>query len=231
MGGGNRCAVRSLRWRWCVCIAVLFAGSVLRAQQSSAAIGNAVQQEQRSARFLAERSLRRGGSLNYARMLAGARARHRLAVRGMVRGQNDSSMSTGTASLTAAWQAVGPAQVSTAEYGLVTGRVTTGQTAVSSVRLPLPHGIGIRGRMLALLAPFGLIAIRRRRWRAAVLLCAVLLWLPLGCGLGVTSEAASSGVSTSDTQANATPPGTYTITVTGIAPGLNHAVQLTLIVE
>jgi Abnormal spindle-like microcephaly-assoc'd, ASPM-SPD-2-Hydin len=93
-------------------------------------IGNAAKQKQRTARFLAQRSIGDRSPRNAAKMLAAARAA--TASTGTAAKQPTQATTTharansaSTASFTAAWQPVGPAQVSTAAYGLVTGRVTS----------------------------------------------------------------------------------------------------------
>jgi hypothetical protein len=82
------------------------------------------QQQRRAARFLAQRGIGRAHSgwpasaTGAADLLAAARAQHHtLAIRAQA--------SLADASLTAPWQPVGPAQVTTAAYGAVTGRVSS----------------------------------------------------------------------------------------------------------
>jgi hypothetical protein len=85
----------------------------------------------------------------------------------------------------------------------------------------------------AVVLPMGFLAGRRRRWRgiAPVLAAFALLGLApllfLGCGLGVTP-----GSTTGTTPLGpVTPVGAYTLTITGTAPGLSHAAQVTVTVQ
>jgi hypothetical protein len=89
----------------------------LHAQQPAVQDAQAASaQKQRSARFLAERGFLRPNAPAPAEVYARARAAHQAMLR--ARPQDN-------VSLTAPWQPVGPAQVSTGAYGLVTGRVTS----------------------------------------------------------------------------------------------------------
>jgi hypothetical protein len=86
--------------------------------------------------------------------------------------------------------------------------------------------------VLALLAPLGLLCLRRRRFRASYALhaCALaaftlILTTLSGCGAGRYIPGNSSPVATP------TPSGTYNLTVTGSTAGVSHSVGLTLIVQ
>jgi hypothetical protein len=91
--------------------------------------------------------------------------------------------------------------------------------------------LGRTGLALAMLAPMGLLAGRRRKWRSVVLLGLLAVLLPVGCGLGVTPGKVTSNPNSPGGPGNSTPSGTYTLTVTGSAPGLSQTVTLTLTVE
>ena len=128
---------------------------------------------------------------------------------------------------------VNPATVTLAGISTASATVSiaTGQAVTPSAGLQFLEQLRVRGRFLALLMPVGLAVIRRRRrWAVPAFGVAVLL-LFAGCGLGVSSGSSSPGVSTVNTPVNATPSGSYTITMTATAPGLSHSVQLTLNVE
>ena len=116
--------MRLLGLKFALILAAFFVLSPgLRAQQiPKAAIGDAAAQKQRAARFLARRGLlhSRGG---FAAPLAQARTQtlHQRKP-GIARLAGSPNVTT---SLTAPWQPIGPPQVSTTAYGLVTGRVTS----------------------------------------------------------------------------------------------------------
>jgi hypothetical protein len=100
-------------------------GSDLAAQRSAQpALGDAATQKNRTARFLAERGIAGSHRKEAAAMLSAARVQSALRAR-QARSAKSAADAPGTTSLTAAWKPVGPAQVSTAAYGLVTGRVTS----------------------------------------------------------------------------------------------------------
>lgn len=101
----------------------------------AAPVTRAMKQKQRSARFLARRGIgqalqgsgRNGANTRYelsryarspAELLAEARAQHYALAAGTQGG-------SGNTNLTAPWQPVGPAQVTTAGYGALTGRVSS----------------------------------------------------------------------------------------------------------
>jgi hypothetical protein len=86
--------------------------------------------------------------------------------------------------------------------------------------------------VLAMMAPLGLLCLRRRRFRAgdALHACALaaftlLLTTLTACGTGRYIPGSSTPVATP------TPSGTYNLTVTGSTAGVSHSVGLTLIVQ
>ncbi|WP_229741066.1 choice-of-anchor D domain-containing protein [Silvibacterium dinghuense] len=83
-------------------------------------LGNAALARLQAMRFLVERGLTPGGR-SPDQTLAAARRQQALSPRFSA---VDAAAHPADASLSAAWQPVGPAQVSTASFGLVTGRVT-----------------------------------------------------------------------------------------------------------
>ncbi|WP_051978244.1 hypothetical protein [Edaphobacter aggregans] len=85
------------------------------------------------------------------------------------------------------------------------------------------------GRIMwaALLAPFGLITVRRRRMAAVAVLCVLLV--AGGCGSGRLIP--SSGSPGSGGSGTPTPAGSYNIVVTATAAGLTRTVNLTLVVQ
>jgi hypothetical protein len=128
---------------------------------------------------------------------------------------------------------INPATVTLSGAGpsFATISVATGQSTVNSARR-MRQDIWPRTGWLALLAPLGLAALRRKRWPSALfLLAAVTLLFPAGCGLGVTPGSGASGSTSTSSPVNSTPSGVYTVTVTGTAPGLSHSAQVTLTVE
>jgi disulfide bond formation protein DsbB len=112
--------------------------------------------------------------------------------------------------------------------------IATGQSGSSAA---VKGGFAKIGFALAMAVPIGFLARRRRRGRNLLLLGLVVTLI--GCGLGLTGcglgVKPGSGSSTTTTPPLAstypTPPGSYTLSVTGTAPGLSHSVQLTLTVE
>jgi hypothetical protein len=131
---------------------------------------------------------------------------------------------------------VNPASVTlnSSATAFATVTVATGPSTAASAALSRWERFRTSGKMLALMVPVSFFFLRRRKWKMAAALSASLLIFavfPIGCGLG--ASAGSANVSSVGTNAptNTTPSGTYTITVTGTAPGLSHSAQLTLIVE
>src|SRR5271165_2076929 len=121
-----------LRLGLCIWIALLAATNTgLEAQQLALSpTPYALKQKQRTKKFLVQRGIgpARDGRHIYQRspaeMLAEARSQHHvLALR--AHAAAGSAQSASTTSLTAAWQPVGPAQVTTSAYGAVTGRVSS----------------------------------------------------------------------------------------------------------
>lgn len=87
---------------------------------------------------------------------------------------------------------------------------------------------------LAMLAPVLCIPGRFRKPWLAILALLLLPLVPTGCGLGVkagTGGSGGGGTTGSTGPTNPTPSGSYTVVVTGTAPGLSHTVSLTLNVE
>jgi hypothetical protein len=128
---------------------------------------------------------------------------------------------------------VNPISVAMTGLSTVTATVTfaTGQTTTAQANRP---ALWLRATAaFAVVLPMGFLAGRRRRWRgiAPVLAAFALLGLApllfLGCGLGVTP-----GSTTGTTPLGpVTPVGAYTLTITGTAPGLSHAAQVTVTVQ
>ncbi len=145
--------------------------------------------------------------------------------------------STGTVTLTCAGAppssicAVNPVSLALSGTATASATVTiaTGQPGSTAAAAGLRTFFRGYGRLLALLVPFGLVALRRRRF-VMVLLLVPLLFLPISCGLGASAGSGSDAASTS-APVNTTPPATYTITVTGAAPGVSNSLPLTLVVE
>jgi hypothetical protein len=114
----------------------------------------------------------------------------------------------------------------------VTVTVTTGvstSNASSAMLRALPP------IALAMLAPVLWIPKRLRRPWLAILALLLLPLAPMGCGLGVKANSDTGTGTTTATPptgpTNPTPSGSYTLVVTGTAPGLSHTVSLTLNVE
>jgi hypothetical protein len=103
----------------------------------------------------------------------------------------------------------------------ITVTVLTGVSRSAAISRP-------QGRILwaTLLAPFGLLTLRRRRLMAAALTC--LLLMVSGCGSGrlIPSAGGPGGG-----PGSVTPAGSYNIVVTATAAGLAKTVNLTLVVQ
>jgi hypothetical protein len=131
---------------------------------------------------------------------------------------------------------VNPASVSLTANGTpssiaVTIATAAGSSSASGAR-PLDRGMpGGRALIYALLLPAcPLLAFRRvRRAALAWFALAVLVLVPLGCG--VTASAGSSGTSTPPGGVGSTSTGTYNPIITASGPGISQSVQLTLVVE
>ncbi|MFT4114930.1 choice-of-anchor D domain-containing protein [Silvibacterium sp.] len=109
--------------------------------------------------------------------------------------------------------------------------VTTGTSASAATSRMNFYGKAVRGGpmlLLALALPW--MTIRRRfdaRRMLRLLVLAVLLLMPIACGVRASGGSSESGGSGSGT----TTSGNYSLTVTGTAPGVTHTVSLTLTVE
>lgn len=150
--------------------------------------------------------------------------------------------STGTVALAC----TGAPQNATCTVNPVSLTLTGGSTATSMVTIAtgqsgssaaVKGGFATIGFALAMAIPIGFLARRRRRGRNLLLLGVLAVTL-IGCGLGLTGcglgVKPGSGPSTTTpppASTYPTPPGSYTLSVTGTAPGLSHSVQLTLTVE
>ena len=114
---------------------------------------------------------------------------------------------------------------------IVTGAAPPASSKLVFPGMIFPGALKKLGAALAMLAPIGLVA-RRRRWRNMALLAVLVVLLPIGCGLGVTTnKSSSSPPPSSGGSGSPTPSGIYPITVTGTAPGLSHSVTVTVTVE
>ncbi|MGC0771315.1 MAG: MBG domain-containing protein [Candidatus Acidiferrum sp.] len=120
--------------------------------------------------------------------------------------------------------------------GSTTTKVTMTITATAAAALPpVPTGknfpAGPMGLLAAILAA-GLLAVRRRMPWGALLPAragALALWLIMVGGLAVSLGGCASVPGTGNS--NATPPGTYTITVTGMSGTAQHSGSVTLSIE
>jgi hypothetical protein len=120
--------------------------------------------------------------------------------------------------------------------GATTIRVTLTVTATAAAALPsVPTGknfpAGPMGLLAAILAA-GLLLVRRRMPWGALLPArapALALWLIMVGGLAASLGGCASAPSTGNS--NATPPGNYTITVTGLSGTAQHSASVTLSVE
>ncbi len=120
--------------------------------------------------------------------------------------------------------------------GLTTTKVTLTVTATAAAALPpVPTGknfpAGPMGLLAAILAA-GLLAVRRRMPWGPLLPAragALALWLIMVGGLAVSLGGCASVPGTGNS--NATPPGTYTITVTGMSGTAQHSGSVTLSIE
>lgn len=124
--------------------------------------------------------------------------------------------------------------------------VTLSGTGTASVTVTIATGVSTANAsstmlralppiMLAMLAPVLWIPKRLRKPWLAILALLLLPLAPMGCGLGVKASSGTgtgTGTGTGPTgPTNPTPSGSYTVVVTGTAPGLSHTVSLTLNVE
>jgi hypothetical protein len=148
-----------------------------------------------------------------------------------VNGSTGTVMFTCTGAPPSSTCAVNPASLTLSGTATASATVTiaTGQPGLTAALAGLRTFFQGYTRLLALLVPFGLVALRRRRCVMTLLLLP-LLFLPISCGLGASAGSGSDAASTS-APVNTTPPATYTITVTGAVPGLSHSLPLTLVVE
>ncbi|HVJ08985.1 MAG TPA: choice-of-anchor D domain-containing protein [Acidisarcina sp.] len=130
------------------------------------------------------------------------------------------------------------AQVTGGNSVSISVQVTTGVSvaANSSPAFPRPAGHGpgrgqdaARGLLtLALLLPVGW-GLRRRRSVWMVLLLVCLAFAPLGCG--VTINGGKQSPPPNSPPGSTTPPGTYALTITATAPGIQRTAALNLTVE
>ncbi len=163
-----------------------------------------------------------------------------------------------TVSLNTPWTAVGPLQVQTAAYGLVTGRITSvaidpndpsGNTvckitsqysdlsATGTVSLTVLTGtttnkrIPLAAAMLLLLTPLWLL--RRRKLPAvlAALFAACVCVAMSACGTARTAADAGTGTTSGGGSNTITPIGNYNIVASATAAGVTHSVSLTLVVK
>ncbi|SDF75004.1 hypothetical protein [Terriglobus roseus] len=159
-------------------------------------------------------------------------------------------------SLATPWTAVGPVQVQSLSYGLVTGRVTSlaldpndasnntlctitpqyrDLSATGTVTVTLLTGTtanDITGKpLLFLLLPLPLWMMRRRAMRGVALALVAIAVLASAQGCGSGKKTAADGSSGGSGGSGATPSGSYTITVSATAAGVTHAVPLTLKVQ
>ena len=81
--------------------------------------------------------------------------------------------------------------------------------------------------VLAMLAPIGFLASRRRRWHIFAVCTLLILLVPLGCGV---SSSSGSGSSISG-QGSSTVSAQYTVTVTGTMPGLTQTATAQVTVQ
>jgi hypothetical protein len=114
----------------------------------------------------------------------------------------------------------------------LTMTVATGISTATSSLVPTSIPVGFRGWLLAFCVPLGLTGLRRRPSRKIFLALGALgLLLMCGCGTSASDGSSPTTPSAPPSQANATPSGTYTLTVTASAPGLQRTAKLTLVVE
>lgn len=99
-------------------LACFVSGTVAISQQPAASAAQAPRSSSRAALFLARRGIGRPGQPPPAEILMRARAAHAAMLRAR-------AFATSSPSSAAVWQAIGPAQVSTSAWNLVTGRVTS----------------------------------------------------------------------------------------------------------
>ena len=82
--------------------------------------------------------------------------------------------------------------------------------------------------LLALVAPLGAVGRRRKaRIGLALLILAIVMMIPAGCGVTASSGGGSGGGGTQ----NATPPGNYVITITATMDNISHSAAVNLTVQ
>ncbi len=119
----------------------------------------------------------------------------------------------------------------------VLANVATGVSASAATRtVAAARPLG-RGAVMAGSLPLGLLLLRRRR-RVLSALCGLVMVAGFGlsgCGAARVIPVAGTGGGGGDTggggSANATPSGTYTLTVNATSAGMTRSVQLTLVVQ
>lgn len=128
-----------------------------------------------------------------------------------------------TCALNPATIAVSGSNTSNASVSIATG------VATSSELQGAPWWKG-GAPLLALTVPLW-IALRRSKMSAMLIVVVLLLLLPAGCGVGANSGSGGGGGGGSGGNQNATPPGTYGITVTGTMSNITHNVTFNLTVQ
>jgi hypothetical protein len=105
-------------------------------------------------------------------------------------------------------------------------QITTGQA--SSAQMVIPPSTAARALPLAFAVLILPLAWRRRKLRLPIAVLAIMLLGFSGCS---SSGGGSGGTPPSSPTTHTTPAGTYTVPVTVVSNGVQHAVTLTLVVD
>jgi hypothetical protein len=124
---------------------------------------------------------------------------------------------------------VNPVSLQVANGTTSTAAVTVTTNVTAASLMADPRGLLRAAAALALLAPVLCFRRRARRAFAMVLLAVALALVPTACG--VHASAGLSGGTGGGSGGTQTPPGSYTITVTGSFPGAQRTATFTLVVQ
>lgn len=158
-------------------------------------------------------------------------------------GQSGTSYTVNVNSVTAS---TGPVSLScsvapgTAACTIAPGAVTL--TGVNAQSATVTFTVGQQARVhrsswtgtalaFAMLLPLGFLRKRRQKWSALAACIFLVLLLPVGCGVASSAGSGSSSGEGGSGGGTSVPSGTYTVTVTGVMPGLTRTTTTQITVE